>query len=125
LCKVREGLEKVKVKYEEAKKMSVLSWRGEGEEFEIPFSKWEKGVWDDDNYKKLVFEKKTEDMPVGWGAEPDWGVRSFADVTFVGNEEMAEAEKEDVYNTKEVLKVLDQWIEYLVKFYEEQKDLSE
>jgi hypothetical protein len=69
-------------------------------------------------------EKERGKIPVEWGAEPNWSCISYQDVTMINGGSMKDKEY-DIYDTKEVLKVLDQWIEYLVKFYEEQKDLSE
>ena len=117
LCQLKKEIEGVSVTHQEIKKSTIKTWDVEGREIEIPALKYrERGIWDEDTFQALKFDNRIPDLPVFWGAEPDWAVCSFADFTFIENEEMKEP---DVYSTPEVLKVLEQWIEYLEKFEQE------
>lgn len=64
-------------------------------------------------------EEMQRKKELSWGAEPDWICKSWKDVTEIYT--IGNRGKSDFYSTPEVLKVIDQWIEYLEKFEAEKK----
>jgi len=115
LSEVRDEIKKVEITTKEVEKKIVTTWDKEGNEIKIPFKDWEYGYLDIDNLDRVGLER-----PASWSVPNlPYFVTSYKDITFV---DLTGEEKEvDAYKTPEVLQVIDQWIEYLEKFYAEKE----
>ena len=121
------SLENVKVKAEDVMKMSIQDVNMQGEEIIVPFKDWEDGLWSDQRLYGLHYTKKIPDEPIDWGSYNDMiDCRSFADITILNTGPHHKPYETDIYySTPEVIQVLKQWREYLIKTKEEEKKKEE
>ena len=119
------SLENVKVRAEDVMKNGTADYDEKGNDIIIPFEKWEDGLWND--YAITFTKGGIPDKPIDWGNGDSYvECRSFADITILNTGPHHKPYETDIYySTPEVIQVLKQWREYLIKWKKEHPETIE